>query len=65
MQQSDHGCGNFCLQHTAISLMSTSCSNYILAGMHERVHFSLQDQYYTAGCVSAWLHKILSINAMV
>ena len=64
VQQSAYGCSNFCLQHTAISSMSTSCSNYILTGMHERVHFSLQDQHYTAGFVSAWHHNILQCYAM-
>ena len=64
VQQGDHRCSNFCLQQTAISSMSTSCSNYLLADMHERVHFSLQDQHYIAGCVSAWHHNILQCYAM-
>ena len=64
VQQGDHGCGNFCLLQTAISSMSTSCSNYLLADMHERVHFSLQGQHYIAGCVSAWHHNILQCYAM-
>ena len=63
VQQVDHGCGNICLQQTAISSMSTSCSNFLLADMHERVHFSLKDQHYTAGCVSAWHHNILQCYA--